>query len=124
MTDLPDMSSIIEQAQQLQSQLLGAQEDESFEGVVPEQAHGTSPQRPSCRSRGRKRTPQSGAVRMRRVTATVSPAFPIMSPSVPMSWARKSENGWKLVPLGTPLGAGLGVVKTRRVWQFAQPIES
>ena len=34
MTDLPDMSSIIEQAQQLQSQLLGAQEDETFEGVA------------------------------------------------------------------------------------------
>jgi DNA-binding YbaB/EbfC family protein len=34
MTDLPDMSSILEQAQQLQSQLLGAQEDESFEGVA------------------------------------------------------------------------------------------
>ena len=68
-----------------------------------------------------KPNPHSGAVRIRRVTATVSPALPIMSPSAPMSWTRKSENGWNCVLLGTPLGAGLGVVNTRRVWQLAQP---
>ncbi len=32
--DLPDMGSLFEQAQQLQSQLLGAQGDETFEGVA------------------------------------------------------------------------------------------
>src|SRR5262245_16797631 len=41
-----------------------------------------------------------------------------------MSCTRKSENGWNRVPPGTPLGAGLGVVNTRRVWQLAQPIWS
>lgn len=32
--DLPDMGSLFEQAQQLQSQLLGAQGEETFEGVA------------------------------------------------------------------------------------------
>jgi len=32
--DLPDMSNLFEQAQQLQSQLLGGQEAQAFEGVA------------------------------------------------------------------------------------------
>ncbi|MBW8827736.1 MAG: YbaB/EbfC family nucleoid-associated protein, partial [Acidobacteria bacterium] len=34
MADLPDMSNLFEQAQQLQSQLLGGQEAQAFEGVA------------------------------------------------------------------------------------------
>src|SRR5262249_36614368 len=90
--------------------------------------------RPSCRSLLRKRTPQSGAVRICLVCATVSPAFtPIWSPRAPMSWTRKSENGWNVKFPGTPLLVVPGVRKFDAVarapvltvgstWQFAQPV--
>src|SRR5215470_2208809 len=39
-----------------------------------------------------------------------------------MSWTAKSENGLNAKPPGTPLGAGLGVVKVVVTWQPLQPI--
>ena len=72
--------------------------------------------RASCRRPLRKRTPHSGAVRMRVVVATESPSLPIPSPSVPMSCVRKSENGWKLAL--RPLMVTVNVVLT---WHPLQP---
>src|SRR5262249_9566731 len=72
--------------------------------------------RASWRRPLRKRIPHSGAVRIRRVTGTLSPSLPMPSPSVPMSCTRKSENGVKLTL--RPLAVTVYAVDR---WQPLQP---
>src|SRR5262245_56028306 len=78
--------------------------------------------------------PQSGAVRIWRAWRWESPGLtPMLSPSDPISWTRKSEYGWKSVFPGTPVGGFGGVLNRDAVvsapvetdgstWQLAQPI--
>src|SRR5438105_2094572 len=85
---------------------------------------------PSCSSRVRVRTPQSGAVRTMFLVG--SPPFCTMPSPVPMSCSRKSPKGWNVLLAKAPtvnvpplkLVLGSGVVVIERVWQTEQLSES